>query len=600
MQRIITRTVPVNGMLFSEHLPGMAYQGEQLAHRFVIHAVDDSAPVALSGSVLAEFVRADGITVPVTGSIADDAAVVTLSGDCYGAIGRAELTIFVTASGATTAVYHAVTSVTRTRTDAVADQPGLIDLPALQAQFEEMGEAVEDAEEAATNANNAVEYVAPTETSPAAAAHVVGEYLIYNGTLYKVTAAIAVGDTLTAGTNIAAAPNGVAREVTDLKSALINIATDIKSLLNDIAYVRTNHQAASVASDIDDIIEALNDGSSHTIIYTITKNLSYCTSTDSTSSIVENSSYITTLIADSGYTISSVTIAMGGTDITSTAYNSATSVISVPSVTGDIVITASSSQVISPTLSSISAAFNSGGSSIYENDALDSLKQYLVVTAVYSDGSSSTVASSNYVLSGTVAAGLSTITVTYEGKYTTFDVNVSLWDTEPNIAANDSYWSTTGTAETKTGLSRTELYEYDIDLTALKSSTRYDSTNDYMTVDKSVFNIKYTFANTDGISTGQVNKNVVFSGTEFAQFSSITAGAEKGFFDAKNNTIMISNSKLKLGFTLFTAGIDDSYAYFISTNSNVMPIGVSNGDIIFAGKNTPYYHKRNINEVSHS
>lgn len=155
MQRIITRTVPVNGMLFSEHLPGMAYQGEQNAHRFVIHAVDDSAPVTLSGSVLAEFVRADGITVPVTGSIADGAAVVTLSGDCYGAIGRAELTIFVTASGATTAVYHAVTSVTRTRTDAVADQPGLIDLPALQARFEDMGEAISDAEAAAVAANAA-------------------------------------------------------------------------------------------------------------------------------------------------------------------------------------------------------------------------------------------------------------------------------------------------------------------------------------------------------------------------------------------------------------------------------------------------------------
>lgn len=155
MQRIITRTVPVNGMLFSEHLPGMAYQGEQNAHRFVIHAVDDSAPVTLSGSVLAEFVRADGITVPVTGSIADGAAVVTLSGDCYVAIGRAELTIFVTASGATTAVYHAVTSVTRTRTDAVADQHGLIDLPALQARFEDMGEAISDAEAAAVAANQA-------------------------------------------------------------------------------------------------------------------------------------------------------------------------------------------------------------------------------------------------------------------------------------------------------------------------------------------------------------------------------------------------------------------------------------------------------------
>lgn len=40
------------------------------------------------------------------------------------------------------------------------------------------------------------------EVSPAESAHAVGEYLIYNNALYRVTDAIAVGDTLTAGTNI--------------------------------------------------------------------------------------------------------------------------------------------------------------------------------------------------------------------------------------------------------------------------------------------------------------------------------------------------------------------------------------------------------------
>lgn len=47
-----------------------------------------------------------------------------------------------------------------------------------------------------------VDVIAPTETSPATAAHAVDEQFFYNDTLYTVIASIAVGDTLTVGTNI--------------------------------------------------------------------------------------------------------------------------------------------------------------------------------------------------------------------------------------------------------------------------------------------------------------------------------------------------------------------------------------------------------------
>ena len=44
--------------------------------------------------------------------------------------------------------------------------------------------------------------IAPQETSPAAAAHAENSYIMYGGELYKVTAAIAIGDTLSTSTNI--------------------------------------------------------------------------------------------------------------------------------------------------------------------------------------------------------------------------------------------------------------------------------------------------------------------------------------------------------------------------------------------------------------
>lgn len=52
------------------------------------------------------------------------------------------------------------------------------------------------------------------------------------------------------------------------------------------------------------------------------------------------STYSTTLIPSDGMAISSVAVTMGGSDITSTAYNSSTGVISINEVTGPITITA--------------------------------------------------------------------------------------------------------------------------------------------------------------------------------------------------------------------------------------------------------------------
>ena len=46
--------------------------------------------------------------------------------------------------------------------------------------------------------------IAPQEKSPAESARAVGDLIYYNGVLYEVTAPIAIGDTLTAGTNIVA------------------------------------------------------------------------------------------------------------------------------------------------------------------------------------------------------------------------------------------------------------------------------------------------------------------------------------------------------------------------------------------------------------
>lgn len=72
---------------------------------------------------------------------------------------------------------------------------------------------------------------------------------------------------------------------------------------------------------------------------------------------------------------------------------------------------------------SISAVFNQGSAVIYDTDDLDTLRQYLTVTATYEDLSTREITA--YTLSGELSEGTSTITVSYGGKTATFDVTVT-------------------------------------------------------------------------------------------------------------------------------------------------------------------------------
>ena len=102
---------------------------------------------------------------------------------------------------------------------------------------------------------------------------------------------------------------------------------------------------------------------------------------------------------------------------------------------------ASASVIVSGvTLESISATYTQSGT-VYDTDSLDSLTPDLVVTATWSDASTTIVPSTAYTLSGTLEWGTSTITVEYGGKTDTFSVTVSWVYTLTAFRACNSAWS---------------------------------------------------------------------------------------------------------------------------------------------------------------
>lgn len=89
-------------------------------------------------------------------------------------------------------------------------------------------------------------------------------------------------------------------------------------------------------------------------------------------------------------------------------------------------------------LVSISCVYTQSGT-VYDTASLDDLKADLVVTATFADSTTQTV--TGYTLNGTLTVGTSTITVSYGGKTTTFEVTVTKGIDYTEDALADAVWN---------------------------------------------------------------------------------------------------------------------------------------------------------------
>jgi len=96
------------------------------------------------------------------------------------------------------------------------------------------------------------------------------------------------------------------------------------------------------------------------VYHSISNSLTGVTTSNPATSVEDGSAYTATITADSGYTIDSVSVMMGGTDITASAYNNG--VITISAVTGNVSITVTASM---PRVNQLPHAVESDGSSAY-------------------------------------------------------------------------------------------------------------------------------------------------------------------------------------------------------------------------------------------
>lgn len=120
--------------------------------------------------------------------------------------------------------------------------------------------------------------------------------------------------------------------------------------ITSTAYASGNIYISAVTGDV--VITAVAvEVSVEVTTYTITNNLVNATSDNSAVSAEENASYTATLTATDGYTLegATVTITMGGVDVTSDVY--ADGVVAIHAVTGDVVINVIGAEYIGESVS---------------------------------------------------------------------------------------------------------------------------------------------------------------------------------------------------------------------------------------------------------
>ena len=169
-----------------QYLDGNVFSADNGGNRVGVNVFDNGSAASLSGSVSANVIRADGATIAVSGTLSGNSAYVDLPQAAYAVPGVISIVIKLTTGSVITTLCAVVANVYQSVTDSAVD-PGTI-IPSIQTLIAEIEAAVASIPadysslwaSLAPNFSNTVNYA-------------IGEYVTYNGGLYRFIAAHSAG-----------------------------------------------------------------------------------------------------------------------------------------------------------------------------------------------------------------------------------------------------------------------------------------------------------------------------------------------------------------------------------------------------------------------
>lgn len=153
-------------------------------------------------------------------------------------------------------------------------------------------------------------------------------------------------DSKPVGTGVELPTGGIDGYITEDKQIVFNNLPDGEYTL---AYLMDDGSIVTIG-------ELVKDTNTY---YSVTSNLTNCTSSNSATQAVEGGSYEATITANAGYELESVTVTMGGVDITATVVSGGK--ITIAAVSGGIVVTAVAVEAVNtPGYTNLAKNFTSG------------------------------------------------------------------------------------------------------------------------------------------------------------------------------------------------------------------------------------------------
>ena len=127
VETIIESKCELTRGLEKTHMKPLLAMGDKAAHEIRIDVQRSGQDVGLTGATCSGyFVRSDGVTVPLTGTVQGSAAKVTLSQACYAVPGRFVFVVRLTTGNEISSIFYGDGSVVRSSTDAIIDAEGVI------------------------------------------------------------------------------------------------------------------------------------------------------------------------------------------------------------------------------------------------------------------------------------------------------------------------------------------------------------------------------------------------------------------------------------------------------------------------------------------
>ena len=264
------------------------------AHCFRLYLTDDdgNTPADLSGaSVTAAFLRPDNVTVYITdGTITGNMVEVILSDDCYSAAGRYKLTVNLTESGnetvRTALIVEGITERNISSTTVIPDSV-----------ISDIDDLIEEIETAVASVpsdySSLLTTIAPNFSGTTD--YVAGEYVWYDGTLYRFTTAHSAGSWSGADVETAVIMSNYAEDIAGLTYNTDMLAEQMENLTGNTVHLDSQTLTDAQKAQARANIGAADAETASSVRYDTSQTLNFMQKTQARSNIGAVSESVLTL-----------------------------------------------------------------------------------------------------------------------------------------------------------------------------------------------------------------------------------------------------------------------------------------------------------------